>query len=132
MLNAPRTPADRLERFRAWVESLTVALEAADLDGVGRLFAIECSWQAGPFAPAIRGRAAIRAALEPRLRAMPGLETSAEILGVGATYAVVHWTLAWGARRVGEHADGVLLVALDPLGRCSAVREWTLDEPLPV
>ena len=128
MINVPRTPADRLERFRAWVESLTDALESGDLDAAGRLFAIECSWQPGPFASALRGRAAIRAALEPRLAAMPDLETRAEILGVGSTYAVVHWTLTWGARGTGEHADGVLLVALDPMGRCSAVREWTLDE----
>ena len=132
MINVPRTPADRVERIRAWVESLTAALEAGDLDAVGRLFAIECSWQAGPFAPVLRGRAAIRAALETRLAAMPGLDTSAEVLGAGSTYAVVRWTLTWGARGAGEHADGVLLVALDPFGRGAAIREWTLTEPLPV
>jgi limonene-1,2-epoxide hydrolase len=131
MINVPRTPADRLERVRSWVEALTLALESGDLDAVGRLFAIECSWQPGPFGATHQGRASIRAMLGPRLAAMPGLETTAEILGVGVTYAVVHWTLAWAARGAGERADGVLLVALDPMGRCSAVREWTLGDALP-
>ena len=131
MLTTPRTPADRLERFRAWVESFTRALESGDVDGLARLFAIECSWQPGPYTPALQGRAAIRAHVEARLATMPGLDTRAEILGVGATYAVVHWMLQWGARSAGEHADGMLLVALDPMGRCSAIREWTLGEPPP-
>ena len=127
----PRTPAERMERVRSWLESLTLALESGDMDALGRLFAVECSWQPGPFAPALQGRAAIRAHMEGRLAAMPGLDTRAEILGVGSTYAVAHWTLSWGARGAGQHADGMLLVALDPMGRCAAIREWTLDEPLP-
>ncbi len=131
MLNLPRTPAERMERVRAWVESFTLALESGDLDALGRLFAIECSWQPGPFAPVLQGRAAIRAHAEGRLAAMPGLDSRAEILGVGSTYAIAHWALTWGARGPGDRADGVLLVALDPMGRCSAIREWTLDERLP-
>ena len=127
----PRTPAERMERVRAWVESFTLALEGGDLDALGRLFAIECSWQPGPFVPALQGRAAIRGHVEGRLAAMPGLDTRAEVLGAGATYAVFHWALGWGARGAGERADGVLLVALDPMGRCAAIREWTLGEPLP-
>ena len=75
---APRTPADRVERVRAWVEAFTVALEAADLDAIGRLFAVECSWQPGPFVPAAQGRAAIRELLAARLAGMPGLDTRAE------------------------------------------------------
>ena len=124
----PRSAADRVERVRAWVEAFTVALEAADLDAIGRLFAVECSWQPGPFVPAAQGRAAIRELLAARLAGMPGLDTRAEILGAGATYGVVHWTLTWGARGAGEQADGILLVALDPMGRGSAVREWTVAD----
>jgi hypothetical protein len=130
VIGGPRTPADRLERFRAWVEAFMVALESGDLDSVGRLFAIECSYQAGPFAPELKGRAAIRAHLAERLAAMPGLDTRAEILGVGSTYGMVHWSLSWGGRGPAERADGILLVALDPMGRGSAVREWTIAAPV--
>lgn len=131
MMNLPRTPAERMERVRAWVESFMVALESGDLDALGRLFAVECSWQPGPFTPALQGRAAIRAHVTERLATMPGLDTRAEVLGAGSTYAIVHWTLGWGTRGAGERADGVLLVALDPMGRCAAIREWTLGEPPP-
>jgi limonene-1,2-epoxide hydrolase len=117
---------------RAWVEALTGALETGDLDAAMRGFAVECSWQPGPFAEAARGKAAIRALLAARLATMPGLDTRAEILGAGATYGVVHWSLAWGGRAPGERADGVLLVALDPMGRGSAVREWTVEEGRPL
>ena len=131
MIGGPSTPATRLERFRAWVESFTAALEAGDPDAAVRLFAIECSLQAGPWAAELRGRPEIRSHLAERLAAMPGLDTRAEILGVGSVYGVAHWSLAWGSRGAGERADGILLVALDPMGRCSAIREWTLEEPLP-
>lgn len=128
----PRASGDRVERVRAWMESFTVALEAGDLDAVMRGFAVECSWQPDPFTEAARGRAAIRALLGARLATMPGLDTRAEILGAGATYGVVHWSLTWGGRGFGERADGVLLVALDPMGRGSAVREWTVQEERPL
>jgi hypothetical protein len=131
VIGGPLKPADRLERFRAWVEAFTGALESGDLDAIGRLFAIECSYQAGPFAPELKGRPAIRAHLVERLAAMPGLDSRAEILGVGTTYGVVHWSLAWGDRGPSERADGILLVALDPMGRGSAVREWTIGASPP-
>lgn len=128
----PRGAADRVERVRAWVEAFTLALEAGDPDAAMRGFAVECSWQPDPFREPARGKAAIRALLAARLATMPGLDTRAEILGAGATYGVVHWALAWGDRGPGERADGVLLVALDPMGRASAVREWTVeDAPVP-
>lgn len=124
----PRTPADRLERFRAWMEAFTSGLETGDLDAVGRLFAVECSYQAEPFGTALRGRAAIRDHLTGRLAAMPGVATRVEILGVGTTFGMAHWSLAWGAQAEGERADGVLLVALDAMARCTAVREWTITD----
>jgi hypothetical protein len=128
MINAPRTPAERVERFRAWLEAFTGALETGDLDALGRLFAVECSYRAGPFTPALRGRSAIRAHFDVRLPGMPGLSSRAEVLGVGATYGMARWQLSWDAEpRVPAEADGILLVALDPTGRCSAVREWSIE-----
>lgn len=123
---------ERVERVRAWVEAFTGALEAGDLDAAMRGFAVECSWQPDPFTEASRGKAAIRELLAARLAAMPHLDTRAEILGAGATYGVVHWSMTWGERRPGERADGVLLVALDPMGRGSAVREWTVADGRPL
>ena len=127
-IGGPRTPADRVERVRAWVEAFTTALEAGDLDAAERLFAVECSWQPGPFAPVLRGRVPIRAHLAARLAGMPHLDTRAEILGAGATYGVVHWSLTWDGDGTERRADGILLVALDAMGRGAAVREWTLDD----
>lgn len=129
---APQGSADRVERVRAWVEAFTTALEAGDLDAAMRGFAVECSWQPGPFVEAARGKAAIRALLAVRLATMPRLDTRAEILGAGATYGVVHWSLTWAGRGPGERADGVLLIALDPMGRGSAVREWTVEDGRPL
>ena len=126
----PRTPPpapERVERVRAWVEALTSALETGDLDAMGRLFAVECSWQPGPFATVLRGRAAIREHLATRLAGMPGLDTRAEILGAGATHAVIHWSLTWGGDD--GRADGILVVAFDAMGRGAAVRESTLQPP---
>jgi limonene-1,2-epoxide hydrolase len=119
---------ERVERIRAWVEALTTALEGGDLDAAMRGFAVECSWQPDPFHEPVRGKTAIRTLLVTRLAAMPGLDTRAEILGAGATFGIVHWALSWGERGTGERADGVLLVALDPMGRASAIREWTVED----
>ncbi len=124
----PRQPADHLERARAWMETLTVGLETGDLDAVGRGIGVRGTWQPGPFAPSLRGRAAILGHLAARLGSMPALSTRAEILGASATHLVAHWTLAWRGGGPGERADGVLLVSLDPMGRAAAVREWTLAD----
>ncbi|MFN8620971.1 MAG: nuclear transport factor 2 family protein [Chloroflexota bacterium] len=130
-LGPPRSAAERAERFRAWLVTFTSALEAADLDGVARCFAVECSWQPAPFDPPLRGKAAIREHAAGRFGARAGLAIRAEILGVGATYNVVHWALTWGSGEPGEHADGILLVALDAMGRASAIREWNVEEEAP-
>lgn len=133
--------ADRIERWRSWLESFASALETGDLTAIDRLFAVETSYQAGPFSPLLRGRRSIRSYWETVLADRAGLAISAEALGVGATYAVAHWTLTWGtggdsaARSGGESptssgrtADGMILAAFDPMGRCSSFREWTLTD----
>lgn len=127
MIGAPRNPADRMERARAWVAAFADALEAGDAAGLAGAFAVECTWQPGPFAAPERGRRAIAAALLARAGRAPGLAIRAEVLGAGATYAVAHWRLTWGGAVPDE--DGVLLVALDVTGRCSALREWSAADP---
>ena len=97
MIGGPQTPADRLERFRTWLEAFTGALERGDLGALDRAFAVQCSWQPGPFAPALRGRGAIRRHVGAWLVERPGLATRAEVLGVGATY---------GNRQVWQFAAG--------------------------
>ncbi len=124
----PRRPPDHRERARAWMETLTLGLETGDLDAVGRGIGVRGTWQPGPFAPSLRGRAAILEHLAGRLASVPELSTRAEILGASATHLVAHWTLAWRGGGPGERADGVLLVALDAMGRAAAVREWTLAD----
>lgn len=125
-----RPPAERLERFRAWLEAFAEALERADGPAIERAFAIESTCLPGPFAAPLRGRAAIRDHLLARVGRAPGLSVAAEVLGVGATYGVAHWRLTWAgapsapAGPAAPAEDGVLLVALDVTGRCTALREW--------
>ncbi|GEM_PF-5908679 len=123
MIGVPAGGPARIERVRAWVERFATALEAGDGAALGTLFAIECGYRPDPFTDELRGRAAIVAALLARAGRAPGLAIAAEVLGAGTTYAVVHWRLTRSGGGAPEE-DGVLLVALDVTGRCSALREW--------
>jgi hypothetical protein len=115
-------PAERVERWRAWLETFASALETGDGAAIDRLFAVETSYQPGPFAAILNGRRAIRAYLEGVRGDRAGLAISAEALGVGATYAIAHWRHEWSSGA----ADGIVLAAFDPFGRCTSFREWTL------
>ena len=54
---APQSGADRIERFRAWIEEYATALETGDFGALDRLFAIEATYRPGPFSAMLRGRA---------------------------------------------------------------------------
>jgi hypothetical protein len=123
---------DRVERFRAWLESFGEALERADPEAAAALFVLEASWRPGPFLPVLRGRAAIRAHVEGLVAARPGMVIRGRALGMGTTYGVAHWVAAWEAPSDAEPAagaptsDGILLAAFDPVGRCTSLREWSV------
>jgi hypothetical protein len=118
--------ADRVERFRAWVEAYANALEGGDLDALDRLFAVEATYRPGPFSAIVRGRRAIRSYLETVLADRPGLAVQARALGVGSTYAIAHWVAAWEAPQGDAVADAIMLAAFDPFGRCTSLREWSV------
>ena len=120
--------SQRVERARLWLERFTGALESGDLSAFDGLFVLESTYRPGPYSPILRGRTQVRRYWEGLVEGMRGLSTSAEVLGVGSTYTVAHWRLDWAGPPAGS-ADGVLLIALDPLGRCTAVREWAVSEP---
>ncbi len=121
--------ADRVERFRSWLQAYAEALKTGTLGSLDRLFAVQTSYQPGPFAALLHGRRSIRSYWEAVLEDRAGLAISAEVLGAGGTHAVAHWRLTWrdggpdGAERV---ADGVLIAALDAFGRCNSLREWSI------
>jgi hypothetical protein len=117
--------ADRVERFRAWLEALAEAMETADLAALDRLFALEASYRPGPFEPVLRGRHAIRAHFGAQLAERGTVAVSARALGVGTTYGVAHWVVGWSAGGRDRMDDGVLLAAFDPLGRCTSLRSWS-------
>lgn len=123
-------PVNRVERFRTWLQSYAEALETGALGSLDRLFAVQTSYQPGPFAALLNGRRAIRSYWEAVLEDRVGLSISAEVLGAGGTHAVAHWRLIWrdggadGAERV---ADGILIAALDAFGRCNSLREWSIQ-----
>jgi hypothetical protein len=117
--------ADRVERFRGWLEALAEALESADLSALDRLFALEASYRPGPFEPVLRGRRAIRGYLDVQLADRGTVAVSARALGVGATYGVAHWVVGWSSDGVDRLEDAVMLAAFDPLGRCTSLRLWS-------
>lgn len=116
--------ANRIERFRAWLEEYAMALEARDLGALDRLFSVEATWRPTPFAPILRGRRRIREYLETQVAERPSLAITARALGVGSTYAIAHWVSGWqaGGREVVE--DGIFLAAFDRFGRCTSLRTW--------
>jgi hypothetical protein len=125
---APARGGDRVERFRAWLEEFATALETGQLAALDRLFAIEATFRPGPFAAVLRGRRAIRGYYETLLAGRPSVSINAQVLGVGATYGIAHWVSGWKAGDADAVADGIMLVALDPFGRCTSLREWSVNE----
>ncbi len=110
-----------LDRFTGWLTSLGDALEAADGDALKPLFTVEATFAPDPFAPLERGRRAAVERLIGEIAGESGLSFEARILGAGETYGVAHIRLVSGARTV----DGMLLVAMDARGRCTALRRWS-------
>jgi hypothetical protein len=123
---APQTGADRVERFRAWIEEYATALEMGDFGALDRLFAIEATYRPGPFSTMLRGRRAIRSYLETLQSDRPSFAVTARALGVGSTYAVAHWVSGWRSGEADAVEDGILLAAFDQYGRCTSLRAWAV------
>jgi hypothetical protein len=123
MIGTRPEPTDGVERFRYWLQGLAEALETKDLAAVDRLFVLQATYQPAPFVETIRGRRAIREAFGTRIGEAEGLAIRAEVLGMGSTYGIAHWIFEW---KGAGGSDGILLVAFDPLGRCTSLREWSL------
>ena len=123
---APQTGADRIERFRVWIEEYATALETGDFGALDRLFAIEATYRPGPFSAMLRGRRAIRSYLETLQSDRPSFAVTARALGVGSTYAVAHWVSGWRTGDADAVEDGILLAAFDQFGRCTSLRAWAV------
>ncbi len=119
--------ADRIERFRAWIEEYATALETGDFGALDRLFAIEATYRPGPFSAILRGRRATRSYLEALLAGRPSFAVTARALGVGSTYAIAHWVSGWREGEEDAVEDGILLAAFDQLGRCTSLRAWAVS-----
>lgn len=122
----PRRPAGAagaaaLDRFTHWLTLLGDALEAADLEALKPLFTVEATFAPDSFAPLERGRRAVIERLAVEVAGSSGLSFEARVLGAGETYGVAHIRLVSEERTV----DGVLLVAMDARGRCTALRRWS-------
>ncbi len=119
MIGGP--PGTALARFTRWLTLLGDALEAADSDALKPLFTVEATLAPDPFAPLQRGRRAVIERLMNEVAGTSGLRFEARVLGAGETYGVAH------IRLISEEqtSDGVLLVAMDERGRCTALRRWS-------
>ena len=87
---------------------------------VGAPFVVGATFQPTPFEPLLRGRQAIAAWFESELARWTEPSFIAQVLGAGDTYGVAHFRIASPDRAV----DGVMVVALDDRGRCTALRQW--------
>ena len=110
-----------LDRFTRWLTALGDALEAADAEALKPLFTVEATFAPDPFAPLAQGRRAVIDRLAGEIAEGTGLRFTARVLGAGETYGVAHVRLVSDART----ADGVVLVAMDARGRCTALRRWS-------
>jgi SnoaL-like domain len=128
----PLSAGSRIERFVAWLEAFGTALETGELAALDRLFAFEASYRPSPFAPVVRGRQGIRDHLAGEVAGASSLAVTARALGVGATYAIAHWAVAWHTPSGADVVeDAILLAAFDPLGRCTSLRVWSVSGAAP-
>lgn len=109
-----------LAAFTEWLTRFGDAWEAGDADAAGALFAVGATFQVTPFAELIRGRRAIRDQFQTDFAKWSRASFSAQVLGAGDTYGVAHWRVA----SRDQAKDGVLVCALDDLGRCTSLRQW--------
>ncbi len=125
MIGGPLPPrhaeGTALDRFTRWLTALGDALEAADAEALKPLFTVEATFAPDPFAPVAQGRRAVIDRLAGEIAEGTGLRFTARVLGAGKTYGVAHVRLVSDATT----ADGVVLVALDARGRCTALRRWS-------
>lgn len=110
-----------LDRFTRWLTALGDALEAADADALKPLFTVEATFAPDPFAPLAQGRRAVVERLAGEAAESQGLRFEARVLGAGEMYGVAHVRLL--SKRLA--LDGVILVAMDTRGRCTALRRWS-------
>ena len=109
-----------LTRFTEWLTRYGDAWEASDAELLDALFVVGATFQPGPFDELVRGRNAIVEHFAALFGEWPSASFTAQVLGVGDTYAVAHWRVASSDRAL----DGILLAALDEHGRCSSLRTW--------
>lgn len=120
MSGAARAPSAPLARFTDWLTLYGDAWESGDDKAAGELFTVGATFLPSPFAELLRGRRAIVGHLTDQFRRWGRVSFSAQVLGVGDTYAVAHWRIASD----GAAMDGVLVAALDERGRCTSLRQW--------
>jgi hypothetical protein len=122
-------PAAPLTRFTDWLTRYGDAWETGDAEAAGSLFAVRATLQPTPFADLVRGRSQIEGYFADQFARWKRASFSAQVLGVGDTYAVAHWRVASEA----SASDGILVAALDERGRCTSLRQWsheTLSAPM--
>ena len=109
-----------LARFTTWITSYGDAWEGGDPEAAASLFTDGATLQPTPFAELVRGRGKITAYFADEFARWKRISFSAQVLGVGDTYAVAHWRASSEAMAI----DGVLVAALDEHGRCTSLRQW--------
>jgi ketosteroid isomerase-like protein len=115
----PATAA-ALARFTDWITSYGDAWESGDPEAAASLFAGGATLQPAPFGELLRGREQIRTYFAGQFARWKRVSFSAQVLGVGDTYAVAHWRVASEAVAL----DGVLVAALDEHALCISLRQW--------
>ena len=112
--------------FAAWAGRLGRAWEQRDARAAAALFSADVEYSTDPFAPPLRGRAAVRAYWEDELSRHEQVRCAFTVVGLAGETGVAHWhtTLSrpGGGARVA--LDGVILARFNRQGECASLREW--------
>lgn len=112
--------------FAAWIGRLGRAWERRDAQAAADLFSADVEYSADPFAPPLRGRAAVLAYWQAELAQHDQVRCEFAPISLAGATGVAHWhtTLArpGGGARVA--LDGVIVARFNRQGECASLREW--------
>ena len=114
-----------------WLEAYGRAWQAFDGDAWVALFTDDAEYHEDPFGAPLVGKNALRAYLLEAAASQRDVEFTVERHWVSGTTVLAAWHATF-ARRAGGQLDrlaGFLTAEVEPDGRVSRFREWTLKVP---
>jgi uncharacterized protein (TIGR02246 family) len=122
-----------MQSVQEWVRAYERAWRTAGTEQLNTLFAVDATYQLGPFQQPHRGLEAIRALWDAE-RAGPNetFEMDFDVVAVDGPRAVLRLDVRYGQPHP-EHFRNIWILEFTPEGRCSAFEEWpfSAEHPAP-